>query len=264
MIYSTRDTGLTIPTNEKKTTKLVEIPLTKGYCEAVPPSLVDAEILTYTSQEPVEQIRMTNDTTDFLWYSTILPTSTEEKKATLSFTLATGGGEVVYVFINNQRVIEHIAFPVAASSATSGSLSSSTAILDTSSISLTLSIPAGSGQILTILTQTMGLQNFGAHLEEVAAGIVSSVKLDNTTLHLWTHTIGLSGEMTMNLPDGKAWKSVKKDRHSFFKSSIATKEEECNSIRWLQGSFLTAEIQKQREILLKKGKAYQCLSFMLT
>ena len=50
--------------------------------------------------------------------------------------------------------------------------------------------------ILTIVTQTVGLQNYGAKFDEIVRGVTGSVLVNGLDIssNTWTHQVGLEGE----------------------------------------------------------------------
>jgi hypothetical protein len=221
-IFSTRENAKSIKANTLVPLELTTVSLEKGFCESVPPAGVD----TVASEFPQEQLTVTGDASDYLWYSTSVPAvaGQEDRNATLSFSLATGGGGMVYLFVNGQRTASYDTLhrlktqPQQVGSAVS----------DRVSFDVTLS--SQQSNQLTILTTTMGLQNYGAHLEEVTAGIVSNVTLDGLVLSSWTHSIGLAGERQQLFNGLKDWKAA------------AGRSSYCNSVRWFQGVYSTDDL----------------------
>jgi hypothetical protein len=92
---------------------------------------------------------------------------------------------VIYAFVNGQLASSTIQNP-----AEHLSLSS---LLTSHPISLTIEVPAGDST-LDILSVSMGLNNYGDHMEENQVGAVSNITLDGKSLFGFTHSIGLTGE----------------------------------------------------------------------
>lgn len=125
---------------------------------------------------PLEQIAMTRDKTDYLWYvldNIKLPPGTTSVNVTL-----TEANDYVNIFWNNVLV----------ASARGG---------NSSSFMFEISEQTGDEiHKLQILSQTAGLTNFGAHRQLWARGIRGPVYLNNAdvTERGWTHQVGLLGE----------------------------------------------------------------------
>jgi hypothetical protein len=124
------------------------------------------------SPSPLEQVKTTHDKTDYFWNHVILAESTATTR-----TLRTHVNDIGYFFINGNL---------------QGSVKSG------SPGQISLHLPSGSYS-LDILTQTVGLQNFGGHYERITRGIAGgSVTLDNMDITSppggWVHQIGLKGE----------------------------------------------------------------------
>mmetsp|Transcript_5604 Transcript_5604/g.6116 ORF Transcript_5604/g.6116 Transcript_5604/m.6116 type:complete len:801 (-) Transcript_5604:197-2599(-) len=218
--YSTRDTAKDITPTELTSNKLIDVALEAGVCELVPSQGVE----TRTSDYPVEQLQVTNDATDYLWYSTVIPASSDVSNATLSFSVSSDGGGLVYVFVNNERVSSHIPQQSIRMIPKLGSN-----VRDSSRVSVRVTLPKDQENTLTILSVTMGLTNYGSHLEEVVAGIISNVTLNGNTLTQWLHSIGLAGEAAQLPSEEKQWKK-------------RASNSACNSIQWLRGSFYTKDV----------------------
>jgi hypothetical protein len=70
----------------------------------------------------------------------------------------------------------------------------------TSLVSLQFPVPLGVSQ-LDLLSVSMGLNNYGAHMEENQVGVVSPMRFNGDPLVEITHSVGLSGE---SLAEGRA------------------------------------------------------------
>lgn len=122
---------------------------------------------------PLEQIHTTRDTSDYLWYTATVHTAMEEG-ATLELSVA-DPRDVVHVFTDDRVLL--------------GSLSS---------LTTTVAVPVGQDGVVSVnlLAVSMGLANFGTHMELVHKGVEGTVKLasQNITSVGWTHQVGLEGE----------------------------------------------------------------------
>jgi hypothetical protein len=65
--------------------------------------------------------------------------------------------------------------------------------LQSAPVSLQFSVPVGVSQ-LDLLSVSMGLNNYGAHMEENQVGIVSPLRFNGEPLTDITHSVGLAGE----------------------------------------------------------------------
>jgi len=121
---------------------------------------------------PLEQIRTTNDVTDYLWYSVSLSVANAQKQ-----NFKANMHDFALIFVNNElQATSHAGNPNTVS----------------------LSLPAGKFT-LNVLTQSVGLANYGAHYERgVADGLEGQVSLGNSDITRpaggWTHQVGLLGE----------------------------------------------------------------------
>ena len=147
---------------------------------------------------------MTKDSTDYLWYSTQVffspPTTTttiftlfsqiESNSTTglLSYHTGGAGGEVVYLFVNGKYETSTIKDRKFADS------------LEAAPVSLHFTVPVGASK-LDLLSVSVGLNNYGTHMEENQVGIISTVKFNGNPLTDFTHSIGLSGE-SLTTSDG--------------------------------------------------------------
>lgn len=234
-LYSTRDSAATIKANKLSTAGKVEIPLEAGYCEAIPPSSVDANIPVVTSTYPLEQLSVTNDTSDYLWYSTVLPAASNDKNSTLAFTIANGGGGLVTLYLNNKKV------------STFDPNNSIKSKLSSTKISFLLSLDQTQENKLSVLTSTMGLQNYGANLEEVTAGIVSNITLDGQVITGWSHSVGLTGEISKFAENTK-------------KVMSQASSDSCEAIRWFKASLPMKNLFKDSKSSLSLPLALDMIS----
>lgn len=123
-------------------------------------------------------MKTTNDTSDYLWYST--PITTNGGHQTLSIACY----DLCRVYVNNQY--------------------QDTVISSEDSSSITINTPAGTSN-LNILSESIGLRNYGPHYEVIFDGIVQQPVLlngKNITANVWTHQVGLFGEQIRIWADG--------------------------------------------------------------
>jgi len=138
-----------------------------------------------TANAPLEQVKTTHDKTDYFWYHVTLSEPTPAER-----TLKTQANDIAYFFING----------VHQGTARSGNPAQ-----------VRLSLPSGSYS-LDILTQTVGLTNYGAHYEDITRGIAGgNVYLDTKDITRpsggWVHQVGLKGESLQiwNKPNAVNW-----------------------------------------------------------
>ncbi|GAM27991.1 hypothetical protein SAMD00019534_111670 [Acytostelium subglobosum LB1] len=126
---------------------------------------------TNVSTAPLEQINVTKDTTDYLWYITKI--NVDEVGATVKFTNI---NDMYHMFVDGIFV--------------------GTGFGGGSSMTLNESIPVGSHQ-LQILCMTVGLENYGAHMEQYVVGLLGSVTLNGVdiTNNGWYMRAALEGEI---------------------------------------------------------------------
>ncbi|XP_065047483.1 beta-galactosidase-like [Musa acuminata AAA Group] len=135
----------------------------------------------------VEQISMTWDRTDYLWYTTYVNIDSNEqflKNGRYPFLTVMSAGHSMHVFINGELA---------------GTVYGS---LDNPKIRFTGNVKlwAGSNKI-SILSVAVGLPNIGNHFETWNAGVLGPVTLDglnegkrDLSSQKWIYQIGLSGE----------------------------------------------------------------------
>jgi len=121
-----------------------------------------------TSQSPLEQLGVTHDTTDYLWYVRDINLAN-----TVSLSVQ-NAQDLVYCYVDGKSC---------------GHSQSNPATFDLSSFSK-------GNHKLQLLTMTMGLINYGLHMETVKKGIQGRVTLGSTDLTQgsWQHQAGLKGE----------------------------------------------------------------------
>eukprot|EP01034_Spumella_vulgaris_P022402 gene22402-28524_t len=205
----------------------------KTVSEPIPSShKADSKVPIVVSDWPLEQLSVTGDSTDFLWYSTAIPgTRTVATNTTLQFTSGTAGGGIFYIYIDGVRVASTlgaaggppvVGTPLADESSRArrsvdgwtltSQTGKDTVVLDGVgealsaidrkravltegfAVSLNVTVPAGSAGRLDILSVSMGLKNYGPFLEAIQVGVVSNVTLGGATLKGFTHSVGLQGE----------------------------------------------------------------------
>ncbi|XP_058110566.1 beta-galactosidase 5 [Magnolia sinica] len=173
-----------------------------------------------TSVGLLEQVNITRDTSDYLWYMTSVEISSSEaflrggERPTL---IVQSAGHALHVFINGQL-----------SGSTYGSREDRR-FVHTSKVNLR----AGANRI-ALLSVAMGLPNVGAHFESWSTGVLGPVALHglnegkrDLTWQKWSYQVGLKGEaMNLESPNGIA------------------------SVEWMQASLA---VQKQQPLTWYKA-----------
>lgn len=224
VVYNTKTS--VSKSNEKVYTEVSEIVLqdVTGSIEPIP-SVEHSKAPAFTSPTPVEQLRVTKDATDYLWYSGEIVVSDDSRNgkglagsggnATLHFDAGTAGGTVFYVFVDGVLLLTTSGAagtnpinPTKTGSEWWGVLDSkvaSTNYFPPSALALPLTLPAttAASYKLDILSVSMGLRNYGPYLENSQVGIVSNnvtiVSNDGaiSSLQSITHRVGLSHESSV-------------------------------------------------------------------
>ena len=126
---------------------------------------------------PLEQIGLTRDTTDYLWYvlrPVRIPAGSE---GSLNLTFAEVQDHVIVYWngalVGRSRGGKNLSFTIPRAM-----------------------VQPGNGNTLQVLSQVMGISNFGAHRQTYARGIMGDVMLNGQDISEdgWTHQVGLLGE----------------------------------------------------------------------
>jgi beta-galactosidase len=212
--------------------------------EPVPSTNGNVDVTSVLSQSPLEQLSVTRDRTDYLWYSanysvpvSALHASTPQGiRAVVTASVGAAGGGIVYAFVNGVIQSSSISESVAAvrdiglTEHAQGHLFKAPpkGKLDANSVALEIMIPEGSSKVqIDLLSVSMGIQNYGPYIESYAVGIVSDITLTipetttKTVLGPILHSVGLKGETT-SLQETRAGLSTA-----------------CDSLCWYQSTFLT-------------------------
>ena len=179
ILYSTA-TVQTKPTSQKYT-HIASLDLQDARMIPEPISAAWTAKPPITHSGPLEQLKTTHDATDYLFYTTRIPVTADTGdswQVELSQV-----DDVVSVWVDG----------VAAGFQPGGG-----------SVSFTVArVVGGEGKlnkqgesILTIVTQTVGLQNYGAKFDEIVRGVTGSVLVNGLDIssNTWTHQVGLEGE----------------------------------------------------------------------
>uniref|UniRef100_A0A0A0M1Y4 Beta-galactosidase n=1 Tax=Cucumis sativus TaxID=3659 RepID=A0A0A0M1Y4_CUCSA len=162
---------------------------------------------TTTKDGLVEQVSVTWDTTDYLWYMTDIRIDSTEgflKSGQWPLLTVNSAGHILHVFINGQL---------------SGSVYGS---LEDPRITFSKYVNLKQGvNKLSMLSVTVGLPNVGLHFDTWNAGVLGPVTLKglnegtrDMSKYKWSYKVGLRGEI-LNLYSVKG----------------------SNSVQWMKGSF---------------------------
>lgn len=185
-------------------------------------SLDDSSSSTITAVGLLEQINVTRDTSDYLWYMTsvdISPSESYLKGGQKPILTVQSAGDFLHVFINGQY---------------SGSAFGSR---DLRQFTFTgpVDLKAGTNKI-SLLSMTVGLPNIGLHFESWKTGILGPVLVTgldqgnkDLTSQKWSYQVGLKGEAT-NVVSAKGAKSV-----NWIRASLATGSQQ--PLRWHKANF---------------------------
>lgn len=189
VIFNTKTTAADLSINEKvyKPVKGFTLHSLQTVSEPVPSSQSSTKVQTLVADVAQEQLSVTHDSTDYLWYSTKLPAYATATKATLQFSSGTAGGGVFHVFVNGQLAASVLG-------KAGGNPIVQGALKAVETVKVAINVPAGASAALDILSVSMGLQNYGPYLETMQVGIVSDLSFDGKQLHNITHSVGLVGE----------------------------------------------------------------------
>ena len=131
-----------------------------------------------TADHPLEQLTLTFDQTDYLWYVTNITLSEADIGRGVVTLHMTQAMEYVYYYID-------------------GALLNQSAHVAAADVTLPLppSLTAGAHQ-LQLLNAVNGVDDYGAFLETVSKGLMGSITMGqvNLTSQQWRHQVGLRGE----------------------------------------------------------------------
>ncbi|XP_057728689.1 beta-galactosidase 5-like isoform X1 [Arachis stenosperma] len=189
-----------------------------------------AESSRMASPGLLEQLNVTRDTSDYLWYITNMDISSTESflrggnKPSISVQSA---GHAVHVFVNGQFSGMPLILPLGSAFGTREQRSCT--------FNGPINLRAGTNKI-ALLSVTVGLPNVGRHYETWETGITGPVLLhgldhgqQDLSWNGWSYQIGLKGE-AMNLvsPDGVS--SI-----DWFQESLATQKQ--SQLKWHKAYF---------------------------
>mmetsp|Transcript_27947 Transcript_27947/g.47203 ORF Transcript_27947/g.47203 Transcript_27947/m.47203 type:complete len:770 (+) Transcript_27947:44-2353(+) len=161
--------------------------------EKVPSSAKDSGAII--SSEVLDQLALTNDSTDYLWTSSTVSRD-KSGAAVLSFSISTDGGPVLYVFVNGilvgSSVDDDSTVDVMLTRLKDEKLTGKLA-KTVETMEFSVDMIEGENKV-DILFASMGLKNYGPYLEKVRVGIVSDIQVDGKKLAEYSYSVGLSGE----------------------------------------------------------------------
>jgi len=221
------------------------------------------------SREPKQQLDVTHDRTDYIWYSTIVKVgdtnSTEtadtvvgnlfrKEKGTLKFDVGTGAGARCRLWLNEKEVIaagnknsqpHHFRWQKQNKRTSLGDAEAH--VPYRYDIKLSKNRP----NTLDILCIGAGLQNYGPNLELIETGIVGHVTLNGEELLDWKHSVGLLGEAidyggvsTISTIDPAKRAELIHDLEGHY---------ECTDLCWRQLTFVTEALVSNASYALDLG-----------
>eukprot|EP00520_Triparma_pacifica_P009069 CAMPEP_0118647164 /NCGR_PEP_ID=MMETSP0785-20121206/8461_1 /TAXON_ID=91992 /ORGANISM="Bolidomonas pacifica, Strain CCMP 1866" /LENGTH=754 /DNA_ID=CAMNT_0006539241 /DNA_START=34 /DNA_END=2298 /DNA_ORIENTATION=+ len=201
----------------------------------VPTSKDGPSDTVFLSDSPIEQLALTDDKTDYLWYTFSYNSPADSQNSVLEFEFATAGGVGIMVFVDGEL------------KKTERAVSDSTSQLEDANyaahVSIEIPLKEGANDI-SVLSSSMGLKNYGPYLERNRVGIVSDILVDGKVCDGGiVHTLGMDGE---------------------FNAGVAKKEGEArsdNSLTWYTTKFSSPNDVAERVFgvdlsAMGKGAAY--------
>lgn len=187
-VFNTKSTIATaqLPANTKVFTPVSDFalnPVVDSVAEPIP-SYVAPALSSIIATQPLEQLSLTGDSTDYLWYSSLVPAASlfdngDSMGVTVTFQAGTSAGTMFYVYWNGALVAstfgEAGGNPI---NPASGARRVSASSYTPATVSLSFTVPSSSATSeeenhLDILSVSMGLKNYGPFLETIQVGIVS-------------------------------------------------------------------------------------------
>ena len=131
------------------------------------------------SDKPLEQISVTRDKTDYLWYTTVVESN--GGSASIAFDASVNGGVCYYLYVNGLKSAEQCGQVIYDD-------------FKAQKVSWEdVAFKAGTNEV-AILSVAMGLRNYGVSMETNQAGISGDVMVDGEVVTGWRHVAGLTGE----------------------------------------------------------------------
>lgn len=225
-VFNTKSTiaAASLPANTKVFTPVSDFalnPVVQSVAEPIP-SYAPPALSSIIATQPLEQLSLTGDSTDYLWYSSLVPAASlfdsgDSMGVTVTFQAGTSSGTMFYVYWNGVLVAstfgEAGGNPINQKASASPRRASAASYYTPATVSLSFTVPAASAAAATedhhldILSVSMGLKNYGPFLETIQVGIVSpnvtvtAVQTESSSRATKTfvptsylHTVGLQRE----------------------------------------------------------------------
>lgn len=230
VVYNTKTSAAAIITNQKNYKVIEEFAIEASnvavFAESIPSSATEAvKVPQISSDHPVEQLSVTADKTDYLWYSAVIPQEySVPTNVTISFSSGAAGGGLFYIYANGIRVGSILGKaggpPVNGKESHDGSWKVGDEAIP---VKTTVTLPAGSNIKLDILSASMGLKNYGPYLETIKVGILTDLYVDQIPLKDFVQSVGLAGEI-LDIPN---------------KGAGSSEFTACKSLCWYSSTFKT-------------------------
>ncbi len=228
LIYNTKNSASAIKSNQKFYRAIDGFALShiSIFEESIPSYNTEKKVPQITSEQPLEQLAITLDKTDYLWYSsTVSQEYSVDTNVTLSFSSGTAGGGLFYIYANGKRV-GSVLGNAGGPPVNKGNLYDEHGIEfkdEAIPVRTTITLPAGSNINLDILSVSMGLKNYGPYLEKIKVGILTDVYIDQIPLKGFVQSVGLTGEY-LDIPN---------------KGISTPSSTGCKSLCWYSSTFST-------------------------
>ena len=158
------------------------------------------------SPSPVEQLTLTDDKTDYLWYSVQIPVDElkQGNSGSISFVTGIAGGSIGYIYANGIYIGSTLTKNGHSPVLSMLPIENMTTIEATVTSTIDVELPQSCRHKcqIDILSMNMGIKNYGPYLELVKTGIISDISWKSgdsdsnsgIILSPVTHTVGLLGE----------------------------------------------------------------------
>ena len=185
-LYSTKQISESKPANKLSAatfdTKIENIELVST---VKVPTVDDTGDNVFAFDSPQEQLGMTKDKTDYLWYTAEYEAPAANDAAILEVEAGLAGGVSLMVFVNGELKV------------TERSVSDAQGQLEdvdwATHEALTIPVVEGINSI-AILSMSTGLRNYGPYIERARVGILSDIRVDGKVLTNIVHKVGMDGE----------------------------------------------------------------------
>ncbi|GMI16173.1 hypothetical protein TrLO_g5338 [Triparma laevis f. longispina] len=179
------------------------------------PTVDDSGDNIYTFDSPQEQLSLTKDKTDYLWYTATYDAPAANDNAILELEAGLAGGVSLMVYINGEL------------KTTERSVSDAQGQLEDVDWATheALKIPVVEGvNSIAILSMSTGLRNYGPYIERARVGILSDIRVDGKVLSNVVHTVGMAGEGSGG-EVGESWEGREDGSLTFYKGEFAVTAE---------------------------------------